>query len=230
MQHVAMIMDGNRRWARERKFEAVTQGHRKGVDTIEHAIQFCLKNKIKHLSLYALSYENFLERSDIEKKYLFSVPSQVLKNNIDDLIKQGIRIRFVGDRTVFPEVSRDAIHELEEKTKHLDTLNVNLLFCYGSKQELVFAAKKLAKKVQENKISVDQIDEKSLRDEFWLNFAPDPEMIIRTGKVSRISNFLLFHGAYSEWMFLDCYWPEITEEKLQECYNKFYGIKRNFGA
>ena len=189
-----------------------------------------LENGIKHLSLFALSLENFQQRSEIEKKYLFNVPNQVLKNDLDELIKNGIRIRFVGDKDYFPEVSCDAIEQLEEKTKHLDKLQVNLLFCYGSKQEVVYAVKRVAQKVKDGELPVDQIDECALRNEFWLSHAPDPEMIIRTGKVSRLSNFLLFHGAYSEWMFLDCHWPEMNEEKFQECYDEFYKIKRNFGS
>ena len=228
MQHLAMVMDGNRRWAREKKLEAVTQGHRRGVDAAKTAIEFCLKKGIKYLSLYTFSLENF-RRNELEKKYIFGLLKNLLKKHVPDFIKQGVQIRFIGDRSLFPESTRETIESIESETKNLSNLQVNLLFCYGATQELVSAAKLVAKQVEDGKLSSDEIDETIFRKSLWLGDIPDPDMIVRTGKVSRLSNFLLFQGAYSEWVFLDCYWPEIDEEKLEQCVERFGQAQRNFG-
>ena len=228
MQHLAMIMDGNRRWAREKKLQAVSMGHKKGVDSVKTSIRFCIKNKIKYLSLYTFSLENF-NRDNVEKEYLFDLLSRTLRDDLEEFIKYGVKIRFVGDRNYFPEKMESIIAGAEEGTKHLDKLCLNILFCYGSKQEVLSAAKKVAQKVRDGALHVDEINEDVFRGEMWMNGTPDPELIIRTGKASRLSNFLLFQGAYSELMFLDCYWPEINEERLQDCVDKFYVLQRNFG-
>lgn len=228
MQHVAMIMDGNRRWAREKKLEAVTMGHKKGIDAIRASVRFCLKKNIKYLSLYTFSLENF-RRDAKEKSYLFDLLAQSIKKDLFDLVEQKVRVRFVGDRSCFPESLRDTIFEVEEKTKEFDKLNLNFLFCYGSKQELLAATKKVAQKVKDGELSVDEIDEDIFRKEMWMGHAPDPEIIIRTGKKTRLSNFLLYQAAYSELIFPDCYWPEITQERLEECVKDFQDIQRNFG-
>jgi len=227
MQHIAMIMDGNRRWAREKKLEAVMMGHRKGIESIKTAVRFCLKNKIKYLSLYTFSLEN-LKRKEIEKNYLFNLFNQS-KKELTNLVNEGVRVRFIGDKSLFPGVILSTIDEVEAATQKCDKMNLNFLFCYGSQQEMVDAAKKVATKVGKGELSVDDITLDSFRNEMWLGNIPEPEMIIRTGKVARLSNFLLFQAAYSELMFLDCYWPEISESKLQECMDRFYEAKRNFG-
>jgi undecaprenyl diphosphate synthase len=228
MQHLAMVMDGNRRWAKERKLEAVTQGHRKGADAAKTAIEFCLKKGIRYLSLYTFSLENF-RRNDAEKNYLFNLLKNFMQKYLPDFIKQEVQIRFVGDRSMFPESIRKTIETIERETRDLSKLQVNFLFCYGSIQELVQAAKSIAKKVEDGQLSSDEIDETIFRKSMWLGDVPDPEIIVRTGKVSRLSNFLLFQGAYSEWFFLDCYWPEIDEKKLEECVERFGQVQRNFG-
>lgn len=228
MQHLAMIMDGNRRWAKDQKLQAVTLGHRKGVDAVKAVISFCLKKGIKYLSLFTFSLENF-RRENSEQRYIFSLLKEVLHTNMFKLMEQGVRIKFVGDRTLFPEQARAAIEEAEEKTKHLDKLQLNMLFCYGAQQELVAATKKLALKVEQKKLAIEDIDEKAICKELWTWGTPDPDLIIRTGRRSRLSNFLLFQAAYSELMFLDCYWPEVTEEQLEQCFNNFHTIQRNFG-
>lgn len=229
MQHLAMIMDGNRRWAREKKLQAVTLGHKKGVDAIRSAITFCLKKRVKYLSLYTFSLENF-KRNQAEKTYIFDLLADVLRDDLLDLIKHGVRVRFVGERSLFPEKTRMIIEEVEGRTKDLNRLCLNMLFCYGSKQEILSATKRLAQQVKEGSVDADQIDENLLRREMWLGDVPDPDLILRTGKRTRLSNFLLFQGAYSEWMFLDYHWPEINEERLQECVDRFQGVERNFGC
>ena len=226
MQHLAMIMDGNRRWARSNKLK-VFQGHKRGLDNVKMSVEFCIENEIKHLSLYTFSLENF-RRSPEEKGYLFRLLNETMKKNLDDFVKEGVKIRFVGDKNLFPQETQEAIANAEEKTKDLKKLCLNLLFCYGSKQELVHAAKKIAQKAKDGSLDPDSIDESLFREEFWLQ-GPDPDLIIRTGDTVRTSNFLLFQGAYSEWMFLKKCWPEMNKEILSECYEKFRSLKRNFG-
>lgn len=228
MQHLAMIMDGNRRWARENKLAAVTMGHQKGAETIRTAVKFCIKNDIKYLSLYAFSLEN-VKRSEAEKTFLFDLLARTLTKNLDALIRQGVRIRFVGDRALFPENIKDFIHDAEERTKDLDKLCLNILFYYGSQQEMVYAAKNVAKKVQDGVLHIDDIDEATFRKELWVNGTPDPDLIIRTGNSLRLSNFLLFQAAYTELMFLDRYWPEVDEQCLQDCVEQFHYRQRNYG-
>lgn len=228
MQHLAMIMDGNRRWARSKKLEAVTMGHRKGVDSIHTAIEFCLKNEIKYLSLYAFSLENF-RRIRTEKEYIFKLLVEMVEKKLPDFLKQGIRISFLGDRGMFPKITKKAIELVERETKYLNKLTVSILFCYGGRQELVAATKKIAEKVRNGAIRLDDINEDVLRQSLWKTNLPDPDLIIRTGGQSRLSNFFTFQSAYSELMFVDFYWPELTEAHLQQCMDNYSYIQKNLG-
>ncbi|MBX9830885.1 di-trans,poly-cis-decaprenylcistransferase [Candidatus Babeliales bacterium] len=227
MQHLAIIPDGNRRWAAKNKLESVF-GHRKGMETLRFAIKVCLKNSIKYLSLYTFSLENF-SRSQAEQSYFFKLFFE-FKKELPELIEQGVCVRFLGDRSYFPNDVLSVIYEVEEQTKQCAKLFLNLLFCYGSQQEIVFAARSLAKKVQMGEMKLEDITPDSLKNSLWTSGMPDPDLIIRTGNTVRVSNFLLFQAAYSEYMFLDCFWPEVTEEVLQQCVNKFDTIQRNIGA
>ena len=227
MQHLAIIPDGNRRWAANHKLEACF-GHRKGMDALENAINVCLNNGIKFLSFYAFSLENF-KRSDIEKNYLFStLPNEFLKR-LPELIKKGVKVQFLGDERTYPECLQKIIQEIHEKTAHLTTLTLNFLFCYGSRQELVFAARSLAQRAVAGHIKPEDITEQMISDSLWTAGMPDPDLIIRTSGIVRLSNFLLYQAAYSEFKFLNCYWPEVSEKILQECVDEFEVVKRNFG-
>lgn len=227
MQHLAIIPDGNRRWAAKNKLKSIF-GHKKGLDAVKVAIRVCIKNKIKYLSIYTFSLENF-NRSEEEKSYLFNLLVNELAIQLQDFKKEGIRIRFIGDKNYFPGNVRQTIQKAEQETKDLDKLHLNLLFCYGSKNEIVNAARSLAQKVKSGEIKVEEIDEKSLSDSLWTSGMPDPDLIIRTSNLFRLSNFLLYQSAYSELMFLDCFWPEVTEPILQKCVDDFIQIQRNFG-
>lgn len=228
MNHLAIIPDGNRRWAKQHKLESFF-GHKKGVDAVRSAISVCIKNGIKYLSFYTFSLEN-VNRSEIEKTYLFNLLASELGNQLPELIKEKVKIRFLGDKSFFPESILPTIANLEEKTKDLDTLHLNLLFFYGGQQEITQAVQKMAEKVKTGELNAQDISVDTIKSNLWTAGTPDPELIIRTGNVSRLSNFLLFQAAYSEFMFLDSFWPDANEEMLQGCINKFTGIKRNFGA
>jgi undecaprenyl diphosphate synthase len=181
------------------------------------------------LSFYTFSLENF-KRSEQEKNYLFnSLLTDSFTKELPELIDKGVRVRFIGDRLRFPDTVRAAVDQMEEETKKLSVLNVNLLFCYGATAELAQAVKSIAQKVKDGILSPEQISEETLRSSLWTAGIPDPDLIIRTGGLARLSNFLLFQSAYSELSFLDCFWPEVTEEKLEHCIDHFRQIKRNFG-
>ncbi len=228
MNHLAIIPDGNRRWAKQNKLESFF-GHKKGVDAVRTTVSVCIKNGIKHLSFYTFSIEN-MRRSEIEKTYLFNLLSSEFTSLLPELIEEKVRIRFLGDRNLFPENILKTIENLEEQTKHLDTLHLNLLFFYGAQQEMTQAIKKIAVMVKNGEMNASDISIDTIKDSLWTSGTPDPELIIRTGGVSRLSNYLLFQAAYSEFMFLDSFWPEANEEMLQGCINKFTGIQRNFGV
>lgn len=228
MQHLAIIPDGNRRWATQNKLESFF-GHKRGFETVRTAIKVCLNNKIKYLSLYTFSSENF-KRSDLEKNYLFDLLAQGFKDNVQELIDQDIRVSFIGDRHLFPDKIKDVVTVIEEKTQHAQTLFLNLLFCYGARAEIVNAAKEIAKRVTCGALKIEDITEETFQNALWTGTMPDPDLIIRTGKVSRLSNFLLYQAAYSEFAFPDCFWPEITEQILESYIEKFKETKRNFGS
>ncbi len=228
MKHLAIIPDGNRRWAKQNKLESFF-GHKKGIDAVRSAITVCIKNGIKYLSFYTFSLEN-IRRSELEKSYLFNLLSTEFASQLPELIKEQVRIRFLGDRNLFPADILKTIDHLEEQTKHLEVLNLNLLFFYGAQQELAHAMQAIAKKVKTGEINAHEISIDTIKEYLWTSGMPDPELIIRTGSVSRLSNFLLFQAAYSELMFLDAFWPEANEIILQGCIDKFTGIQRNFGV
>jgi undecaprenyl diphosphate synthase len=228
MQHVAIIMDGNRRWARQNKFQSTFFGHKKGVESVRRAVEWCLKNEISYLSLYTFSLEN-LRRSEEEKQYLLDLVIETIYAEADELAEKGVKVQFVGDRKLFPVGVIPAINEIEEKTVDGTKLTVNILFYYGAQQELADAAKKLAYAVQEGRIDPESITTETLKNELWTVGIPDPDIVIRPGGFSRMSNFLLYQTAYSELFFLDKMWPDVTEDDLTHCANRFMEMRRNFG-
>ncbi len=228
IKHLALIMDGNRRWAKKRMLTP-WKGHQEGVQAAQRVLNFCLKKNIACLSLYTFSLENF-NRSAEEKNYLFEILAHETHKRLPELIEQGVRIRFIGDRALFPESVRSITQDVEEKTQHLDTLQVNLLFCYGSQQEIAHACKMIAQQVQAGLLKAEMIDASTVHSYLWTHTIPDPELIIRTGGRKRLSNFLLFQAAYSELYFLDCLWPDIQENELEEAIAAFDEITRNFGS
>lgn len=227
INHIAFVMDGNRRWARKNGLLS-NLGHRQGVKTVKTAIEFCLKKGIRFVSFYTFSIENF-KRSEMEKSFLFSLLVKEAAKGAADFIKQGVRIRFVGDRTLFPANVRTSSEQLEKETAHLDKLTVNLLFCYGGRQEIVASVKEIVNKVKSGDLEPGDISEDLVAQYLWSGDTPDPELIVRTGGDKRLSNFLLYQSAYSEFCFLDQFWPAITMEDLNGVYEDFADRKRNFG-
>ncbi len=228
IQHLAFIMDGNRRWAKKQGLKPFF-GHSKGAQALHHVIEFCIKKSIKHVSLYTFSIENF-KRSELEVAYLFDLLIKEATNKLALFLEQGVRVRFVGDRALFPESVRSTIISLEQATVGCAQLNLNVLFCYGARQEIVGGIKKVVAHLRDGLIALEDISEDLFKRYLWTGEIPEPELIIRTGGCKRLSNFLLYQAAYSELCFLDCLWPEITQEHMQGALDNYIQTQRNFGG
>lgn len=228
LRHIAFVMDGNRRWAKKRGLLA-SFGHKKGAQTIETVVDFCLEKGIEYLSLYTFSIENF-KRSPEEKRYLFDLLIAQTRKDLSSFMSKGIRVRFIGDRALFPDDVLAAVEHIEQETALQTVLNINFLFCYGARQEIVGGIKALVKKVKAGLLSEDDITDQVVQDFLWTRGIPEPDLIIRTGGEKRLSNFLLYQAAYSEFCFLDCLWPELTVDHLNRALGSFYEVRRNFGT
>jgi undecaprenyl diphosphate synthase len=229
VKHLAIIMDGNRRWAKQNGFEAF-MGHRKGSETAQKVVDYCLTKNITVLSLYLLSIENLYKRSELEKKYLFSLLLDLIEKNLDEYLKKGVQIKFVGDRALFPKEVVNSCIKAEEATKDQTKLQLNFLFCYGGRQEILDATKRIAQQIKTGELKEDQITDELFSKYLWTGNTPDPDLIIRTGKQQRLSNFMPYKSAYSELYFLDLLWPEVQIEDLETAIKHFENQKRNFGA
>lgn len=228
MRHLACIMDGNRRYAQAHGWKPWI-GHQRGVETVRTALEFCLVNKIPYLSLYTFSLENF-KRSETEKNFLFDLIEAMAKRHLNELIEKDIKVKFVGDRDLFPVHVIPAFDDIESQTAHCSALQVNFLFCYGGQQEIVYAAKEIARKVKSGLLNESDINESLLVQHMWTADTPAPELVIRSGGSQRISNFLLFQSAYSEYYFTDQFWPALTLDDFKKAFEFFNASKRNFGA
>lgn len=225
--HLACVQDGNRRWAKQHGLEKV-EGHKAGIEAAKKTIEFCLEKKIKYLSLYTFSTENF-NRSHEEIKGIFDLMQHEAEKGVQEFKKHDIRIRFIGDRSLFPEQILPFIDQFEKETAQCDTLHVSFLFCYGGQQEIAAAAKTIAHKVKAGELDEEEISPELFASHLWTHELPEPDLIIRTGYVSRLSNFLLYQAAYAELFMLDCFWPDMSKQKLQEVYDQFIKRQRRFG-
>ena len=219
LNHVAIIMDGNGRWGLKHK-NLRNAGHKAGLNTVEKIIKESIKQKIKHLTLYAFSTENW-KRPKKEIKFLFGLLENFLINKIDDLHKQNIKLKIIGVKNFSPELNK-LLEKSEKKTSKNTKLQINLALNYGSKSELINAFKNLKK-------NNDLINEKNLSKYLQTKNIPDPDLLIRTGNTKRLSNFLLWQIAYSEIFFVKKLWPDFNEKDYNNIIKKFKLIKRNFG-
>ncbi len=219
LNHVAIIMDGNGRWGVKYK-NSRNAGHKAGLDTAEKIIKETIKNKIKYLTLYAFSTENW-KRPKKEINYLFSLLENFLINRIEEFSKQNIKLKIIGIKNFSPKLNK-LLSASEKKTFKNNKLQINLALNYGSKIEIINAFKDLNK-------SKRRINEKNFKKYLQTNNIPDPDLLIRTGNTNRLSNFLLWQLAYSEIFFEKKLWPDFTEKDYNKIIKKFRYIKRNFG-
>ena len=209
-------MDGNRRWAMSQGLTAFF-GHKNGWDAVKRVVDFCLEKKITHLSLYTFSIEN-LKRSADEQRYLFEVLAHEAAAEFEDFKQKNVRVSFIGDRALFPNSVKPICEKIERDTLACSALQLNFLFCYGGQQEIVDTAKRIAVKVACGDVQV-----------LWTSASPAPDLIIRTGGDTRLSNFLLFQCAYSELYFIDCLWPDISVQHLEAAITYYDNCRKNFG-
>ena len=219
INHVAIIMDGNGRWGLKNK-NSRNAGHKAGLNTVEKIIKETIKNKIKFLTLFAFSTENW-KRPKKEINFLFNLLENFLINRIDELHKQNIKLKIIGVKNFSSKLNK-LLNQSEKKTLKNKKLQINLALNYGSKFELINAFKNLKK-------NNDIINEKTLSKYLQTKNIPDPDILIRTGNTKRLSNFLLWQLAYSEIFFEKKLWPDFNEKDYIKIIKKFKNIKRNFG-
>ena len=219
LNHVAIIMDGNGRWGLKHK-NSRNAGHKEGLNTVEEIIKTSVKNKIKHLTLYAFSTENW-KRPKKEIKYLFSLLESFLNKQSNEFHKKNIKLKVIGKKN-FSTKLNTLLSNVEKKTSNNKTIQVNLALNYGSKSELLNAFRKINKKKY-------KITEKNLIKCLQTKNIPDPDLLIRTGNTKRLSNFLLWQLAYSEIFFEKKLWPEFNEKDYSKILKSYRLIKRNFG-
>ncbi len=219
LNHVAIIMDGNGRWGLKHR-NSRNAGHKAGLNTVEKIIKETIKNKIKFLTLYAFSTENW-KRPKKEINYLFDLLENFLLNRIEELHKQNIKLKIIGIKNFSIKLNK-LLNLSEKKTSKNKKLQINLALNYGSKFELINALKNLKK-------SKEKITEKNLQKYLQTKEIPDPDLLIRTGNTHRLSNFLLWQLAYSEIFFEKKLWPDFNEKDYNKIIKKFRNIKRNFG-
>ena len=221
LNHVAVIMDGNGRWGLKKKGSR-NYGHLKGLETVEKAIKNSIKNNISFLTLYTFSTENW-QRPKKEINFLFDLIRRSLKRNLKKIIKQEIKVKIIGNRKGLPSDIKNIIKDIEKKTYKNKRITVNLALNYGSKDEILYAIKKL--KVKKKK----SININNFEKELYTRGIPDPDILIRTGGTRRLSNFMLWQLAYTEIFFVDKLWPDFSEKDYNKIIKNFYSIKRNFG-
>ena len=221
LNHVAIIMDGNGRWGIKHK-NSRNAGHKAGLSSVESIINECLKIKIKYLTLYTFSTENW-KRPKKEINFLFSLLENFLTSKIDNLIKKDIKLKFIGEINILPNKLKKIIKDSELKTSKNSSLQVNVALNYGSKNEIINSIKCIyKKKIKLNKNNID----KNL---FTKNII-DPDILIRTGNTQRLSNFMLWQLSYTEIFFEKKLWPDFKNNDFKKILNKFKLIKRNFGS
>ncbi|MBF0270479.1 MAG: di-trans,poly-cis-decaprenylcistransferase [Magnetococcales bacterium] len=227
-RHVAIVMDGNRRWAKSR-FLPKIEGHRRGVKAVRRTVEACLDLKIPTLTLYTFSSENWNRPQD-EVSSLMNLLAIHLRKEMDELVKEGVRFRALGRIGELPETIQILVRELEEKTRFNTALDFNIAINYGGRLELVDAARSLARDAVAGNLDPEAITEALLASRLTTAGQVDPDLLIRTGGEQRISNFLLWQMAYTEMVFLPIYWPEFDAAHLEQAIQEYASRDRRFGA
>ncbi|MGH1521466.1 MAG: polyprenyl diphosphate synthase [Nitrosopumilus sp.] len=229
--HVAVILDGNRRWAK-RHLTVPKEGHWKGADSVENLLDWCEELNIKIITLYALSAEN-LERKDEELEYLYELIHKRLEKLFNDsrIHRNKMRVKAIGRTELLPESIKQVLKKLDDATEEYDDRFLNIALAYGGQNELVDAVKKIGRKIKEGSLRVEEINKKEIESNLYTSHLPQssPDMILRTSGEKRLSGFLMWQSAYSELIFMDIFWPEFRKIDLMRAIRIFQERKRRIG-
>lgn len=221
LKHIAVIMDGNRRWAKERNLPSAV-GHKKGVDSLKAAMRACDDFGVKYLTVYAFSTENW-NRKPEEVNFLMDLLGQTLKNELKEMHENNVVISFIGDTTKLSSKLQEILQNAVETTKNNTGVHLQIAFNYGSRDEIVHAVQEIVA------LGIQEIDEETISKHLYTRDIPDPDLLIRTGGEMRISNYLLWQIAYSEIIVIDKFWPEFDKQTLAECILEYKRRNRRFG-
>ena len=227
-QHIAIIMDGNRRWAKERGLDP-RLGHKEGAETLERIASYANEIGLKYMTVYAFSTENW-KRTKEEVGALMILLENYLDKFLNRESLRNIKIRVLGDIEGLSTNLKDSINKIVEKSKNNTGLTLNIAFNYGGRDEIVRAVRKISDKVKNNEIDINEIDEDMFSSNLYTQGEPDPDLLIRPGGELRISNFLLWQLAYTEFLFIDKYWPDFSREDLLEAIYTYEKRNRKFGG
>ncbi len=220
-QHVAIIMDGNGRWGLKKK-KSRNLGHKEGVKVVQKILEVSIKKKIKYLTLYTFSTENW-KRPVVEIKYLLSLLENYIDQELENLLKKGIKLKVIGNIKKFPIKLVKKLNKAEKLSKDNSVIQLNIALNYGSRDEIIKSINEITKKKL-------KITKKNLEDNLYTKNIPDPEILIRTGNTKRLSNFLLWQVSYSEIFFINKLWPDFKKEDFLKIIKTYLKTKRNFGA
>ncbi len=226
--HVAIIMDGNGRWAEEKGL-ARSAGHREGVNTLKQIVQAAQQLQVEYLTVYAFSTENW-KRPESEVDFLMNLFEETFEREVDSFKEENIKVNVIGYKQRLPESVQEKIDLVREETRNNDGLTVNIALDYGGRMEIVNSVKELAQQIEAGKLKAEQITEAEIEKQLYTAQQPDPDLFIRPGGERRVSNFLLWQLAYAELYFTDVYWPDFTEENFLTALQEYQTRERRFGG
>ncbi|UFJ43239.1 isoprenyl transferase [Brevibacillus humidisoli] len=227
-QHIAVIMDGNGRWAKKRNLARIV-GHRSGMQTVKEIVKAADGIGVKTMTMYAFSTENWKRPRD-EVDYLMKLPQEFLSTELEELNERNVRVRMLGNSDRLPSHTIEAMNIAEERTRQNTGLQLNFALNYGGRTEIVKAVTELARQVQAGELKPEEIDEALLAQHLYTRDLPDPDLLIRTSGEIRLSNFMLWQMAYTELWFTDVLWPDFTKEHFFEAIAEYQGRARRYGA
>ena len=227
-EHIAIIMDGNGRWAQKRGMPR-TVGHKEGISTVVKIVKAAVKCKVKVLTLYTFSTENW-KRPKPEIEFILRLPKEFLSIYLPDLLSNNVRIEAIGDMANLPASTREAIQYAIDRTRDNDGLQLNFALNYGSRHEILNAMKEMITDINNGKLSLDELDEQQFSSYLYTAGIKDPDLLIRTGGEKRLSNFLLWQLAYTEFWFTDVLWPDFSEKEFLHALEDYRQRKRRYGG
>ena len=227
LQHIAIIMDGNRRWAKNKGFPSAV-GHKKGVEALKATVYACNDFGIKYLTVYAFSTENW-NRKPEEVDFLMNLLGHTIKNELQELHSNNVVISFLGDLTRLAPKLQEILYHAIDVTKNNTGVHLQIAFNYGARDEILTATKKIAMDIKSGELAPDDITEQVFQNYLYTASMPDPDLLIRTGGEMRVSNYLLWQIAYSEFLVMSEFWPEFNKDTLAKAINEFHTRQRRYG-